>query len=472
METKITSVVNNQGHQYKQWMVALIVNVTLFTYGLQSGWMSPTIELLRSTRNPEGYPFSESMISWIASGMFMASVASTLFYSYIADYFGRRPAMLVIVFTQALTWIIKLVSAHPISLLIARLMSGVASGGIFNVIPIYIKEISEDSIRGALGSTIMIGQGVGYMVMYGLGAYLDYYTILYIVTGIPIASGVLYVFVPESPSYLVKKKKIEEATRNIAYLRGLKETDKIVVEEIAKMQKEEEQYGNLPQISMKDIWRNPVWRRGVIIVVILMTLLDSTGTMAISTYAASIVSVSSDGGSPGLKTLSFPAVMVLGSIISMSVIEKCGRKPLMVISLILTGSSLAVLASVILIQEQGGWVPGWLSIFAIIVALFSYGVGLLPVPYVVMAEIFNFQIRAKITGYNVTLGWFLCFLQIKTFGPISESLGMYTMFFIFSGMCFFGAIVCFIILPETKGKSLEEIEAILVKQKVKESECQ
>ncbi|GBP44336.1 Facilitated trehalose transporter Tret1 [Eumeta japonica] len=465
MSLKDTSSGQSLGSKYRQWMVATVASTSLFTYGLQSGWMSPMIELMKTAQNPQGYPFPDTMLSWIASALCMTASMSTIAFANIADRYGRKAALSAVVITQALGWVLKLVSTHPVSILIARLIAGIVAGGVFNVVSIYLKEISEDSIRGAVGTTVMLGQALGTIVIYTLGSYLGYYTILYIVTWIPIANGIMFLAIPETPSYLVKKNKIEEATKTVAYLRGLSETDQVVVHEINLMKKEEEKYSNLPRVTLRDIWTNLVWRRAVIIVFTLMTLLDTTGTMAISTYAATIVSASSDTSNAQLQTVWFPTVMAVGSLVSMALIERCGRKILMISSLIMTGSSLTVLASVILIQKNEGIVPGWVSVLAIIIALFSYGVGLLPVPYIVMSEIFNFQLRARIMGYVVAYGWFLCFVQVKVFAPISEALGMDTMFFIFAGVCFLGVVICIVLQPETKGKTIEEIEEMLRKNK-------
>ena len=93
-------------------------------------------------------------------------------------------------------------------MIIARLFSGLAAGGCFNVAPIYVKEISQDDIRGILGTFTQLLQTTGILVMYILGAYLDYYTVIMIVMGVPILVALLLLKAPESPAYLVKRGKI------------------------------------------------------------------------------------------------------------------------------------------------------------------------------------------------------------------------------------------------------------------------
>ena len=83
-----------------------------------------------------------------------------------------------------------------------------AAGGSFNVVPIYVKEISQDEIRGILGTFPQILQTTGILVIYLLGAYLDYYTVIISVLGVPVLIALILLKAPESPAYLVKRGKI------------------------------------------------------------------------------------------------------------------------------------------------------------------------------------------------------------------------------------------------------------------------
>lgn len=95
----------------------------------------------------------------------------------------------------------------------ARVFSGVAAGGAFSIIPMFIKEISEDQVRGSTGSLGMVIQSVGFLVVYIMGAYLDYYTIIYVLMAVPLIHILLSFFLPESPSFFVKVGKFEVSFR-------------------------------------------------------------------------------------------------------------------------------------------------------------------------------------------------------------------------------------------------------------------
>jgi MFS transporter, SP family, solute carrier family 2 (facilitated glucose transporter), member 6 len=103
-------------------------------------------------------------------------------------------------------------SANFTVILIARVFAGVPAGGCFILIPMYIKEISQDNIRGSLVALGMLFQNLGILAMYGMGSYLEYYTILWIAVCIPILTIIFMIMAPESPAFLMKTEQVEVST--------------------------------------------------------------------------------------------------------------------------------------------------------------------------------------------------------------------------------------------------------------------
>ncbi|KAL0895014.1 hypothetical protein ABMA27_013484 [Loxostege sticticalis] len=454
------------GRTYVQWLVAILVATTLLNYGLQSGWISPMKKVLQSADSPTGTALTDSEVSWIASTMSIAATFGVSMYAYIADKYGRKIGVIAMVIPQALSWIIALVSTNTAALIVARICAGLPAGGCFNLVPMYVKEISQDNIRGTLVALTMTFQNIGILFMYAMGGYLNYYVILWIVVCVPIVATVLLVVVaPESPDFLVKKGKIEDAARTIAKLRGLDVKDEIVQNEIDFMKNEEHHYKTIENITFWSIFKNKAWRKGFVLCSLILTALDLNGAMSIMTYAWSIMTRSGVTVNPEPQTLSVPVVMILGSFVSMICIEKIGRKPLLAGGFALTCVSWICLGTTLILQEQGAAVPGWVSVVAIVLSVFAYAAGVMPTTYVLLAEIFNFQVRAKLIGIIVTYGWALVAVQLMLYDPISNAFGMYTMFYIFAGVNLAGALLVLIFVPETMGKSVEEIEQLLVGKK-------
>lgn len=104
---------------------------------------------------------------------------------------------------------IRLFNSSATLLIVARVIAGLAAGGCFNIIPMYVKEISQENLTGILGTFPILMHTTGIFLMYVIGAYLDYYTVIIIVTIIPIMTFLAMIKAPESPAFLVKKDKID-----------------------------------------------------------------------------------------------------------------------------------------------------------------------------------------------------------------------------------------------------------------------
>ncbi|KAF9407093.1 hypothetical protein HW555_012770 [Spodoptera exigua] len=350
IEAENVDNVPKKGKTYVQVLVAIVANTTILTYGFQAGWVSPTTKVLQSENSPSGYPLSDYEISWIASAICLAAMFGVSLFTYIVDKYGRRVAILLTAALQAISWILKLSSAHVGVLIIARLFAGLGAGGCYNVVPMYVREISQDDIRGVLGSFII----------------LFHNSVLCLI--------------------------LQEAAKTIAFLRRLDVNDKTIQTEIEYMKNQEVTYASLPKLSFKSLYQNKAWRRGFILNIILMTLRSNSGNMAVLNYAPAILKSAGVTWNPELQMLSFPAVMILASFISMSCVEKFGRKPIITISFAVAVLSHIILATTMLIQHQGGSTPGWLPVLAIVTFFAFFAGGISPMPYIIMTEMFNFQV--------------------------------------------------------------------------------
>nr|XP_004927381.1 facilitated trehalose transporter Tret1-like [Bombyx mori] len=447
-----------RGHTYVQWMVALLANTTLLTYGLQAGWISPMTKTLQSESSPTGAALSDNDISLVASMLCLSAMLGVAMFAYIADTYGRRVCIMTIAALQALSWLVKLCTSSFSGLLIARVLCGIPSGGCFNIIPVYVKEISQDNIRGVLGTLLILMQNVGILSMFALGSRLEYHTVLWIAITVPIATVLLMLKAPESPAFLVKKGNIAKAEATVALLRGLEVTDKIVMSEIETMQNEYSQFKSLPNISFVSIFKQKSWRNGFLLSLTIMSIFSCNGSYAIMTFASAILSSFGVTVSPELQALSFPAVMLLASLLSLFYVERLGRKKILSAAFLVTAGSLVCLATTLLAQQHGWAAPAWLPAAAMVLSLAS---GVSPVPYIIMSEMFHFQIRAKVLACVVTHAWFMSFTQLAAFGPLSAALGLHSTFFAFAAVNLCGALVSLTLLPETKGKTLEQIEISL-----------
>ncbi|CAK1543354.1 unnamed protein product [Leptosia nina] len=454
----VGEISKSRGHTYWQWIFGTIASLGFLIYGLEAAWVSPVTKTLQSPTSPLGYPLSNNAISWIGSISCFASAFFVIPFSYSADRFGRKWVVFAIIIPNALSIILRILVPKLTALLIARALSGIAASGIFVVIPIYVRELCQTNVIGTIGSLNVVLQNTGFLIMYLIGAYFDYYVVLWIYMATVILMTGLLLLAPESPAYLVKRGRIDEAYATVAFLRGLKTEDKEVKTEIEFMQRQEEEFKNLPNITLKEIFQNKAWRRGFIVLILVWFTQTWGGSFSIVTYASAILEATGSDLdiSPQIQSVSFPIVMIIASFTLTLVAERCGRRPLHVGAYLLSAISHTGLGLALLFRTLGYTIPSWLPIVCMIGAVAMYAGGIRPLPYIISIEIFNFQVRAKLMGLIHTFGWTSVSSQLFAFAPLVDSFGLHTTFLIFGLINIFGMVFAAII-PETRGRSDDEI---------------
>ncbi|XP_047520075.1 facilitated trehalose transporter Tret1-like isoform X3 [Pieris napi] len=460
---KIASYILNQtpskGHTYKQWLFVILANFALFVYGAESSWVSPMTKILQAPDSPAGEPLSDYAISWIAGLMCFAAMLGTPIYAYVADNYGRKIAVMCIFYPQAMSWALKLYPT-PVTLTLSRIFGGISAGGCFNVVPMYVKEISQDSIRGVLGSLLILSQNLGVLFMYIIGAYLDYYTVQWAILGLPIVASVLMFIAPEAPVYLVKQGKMDEAIETVASLRGLDKSDKTVQDVVDWMKKEDEESNKTPNIPLTSILIDKKWRRSIIIIFVVTTLYGLSGAFSITVYAFTLLSYAGAEFeiSPEVQSFSFPIVMISASFVLALTIERVGRKPILVGAYMVSAISFSVIATSFLIKNNGGAVPGWLPLSMMISCVFCFAGGIESIIFILIPEMFSFQICGKIMGVFGTYTWFIEFFQLLLYAPIIKLFGYYILFYFYATINLVSGVFILIFIAETKGKTEQEVQ--------------
>ncbi|CAG4939759.1 unnamed protein product [Colias eurytheme] len=464
----MTVKTETNGHTYWQWIFGIIANMGFLVFGLEAAWISPTTKKLQAADSPLGAPLTNQEISLMASINCFSAALVVPIYAIIADRFGRKWAVLFSTIPAFLSIILRLTVPNVIALIIARAVAGISSSGTFAITPIYIRELSQNSLIGILGSISVLMQNLGFLIMYLIGAYFDYFTVLWIFLAFPLAMGVLMLKAPESPAFLVKRGKIDEAYTAIAFLRGLKTDDKEIKTEIEYMQKQEETFKNLPKVDLKAIFKDKAWRHGLLLMFSIFTIYAWNGAFATITYASAILESTGSnlGISPEMQTLSFPIVMIVASLLFTSIAERFNRKPLLIGSFLISAIALVCLGIAMRMQSYGYTIPNWLPVTCLMIVVAFYAGGVRTLPFIILTEMFNFQARAKVMGCISTYAWLTTTSQLFAYTPLTDAFGIYTTFILYGFLNLVGALFTSI-LPETRGKTDEIIRDELANGKKK-----
>ncbi|CAK1543413.1 unnamed protein product [Leptosia nina] len=437
------------------------VVLPVFSYGTGVGWMSPMGPLLMSNESPAEQPVHPDVVSWMASAAYLVGTPAVFLFGYIVDNYGRKKALMLTSLSMAVCWSLKLYSTETWALITARAIVGFGVSGSYVVTPLYIKEISEDSIRGTLGSLVVLSQNLGNLAVYLLGEYLSYHATLWICLAVPLIHLLVFCTMPETPSFLLKTGKVEEARDALAWLRCRQVTDAAVESELQLLLLELEHSKPTRFFStFKDIVSNKCTFRAFRITLIITVARELCGCLAVLHFASTIFSKAGGGLAltPNQQATILGAVQLVGSCTASSLVEKTGRKPLLGMTCLVSGIALTVL---------GGWffaeteAVAWLPICALCLCIYCDAAGLQPVPFVIMTEMFSFQHRGTVTSIVIAFACALVSIELRVFQPLSTAVGIFLVFWLFAGVCIISTVYIALYVPETKMKTMDEIHELL-----------
>ncbi|QAY67265.1 MFS transporter [Paenibacillus protaetiae] len=434
-------------------LVSAIAAIGGLLFGFDTAVVSGAIGFLS-----DRFDLSKFEEGWAVSSLIVGCVVGAGFSGMLSDRFGRKKVLIV----AALLFIIGSIgSAIPDTFsfyVIARMVGGLGIGITSTLCPLYNAEIAPAKYRGRLVALNQLATVAGISLVYFVNSGIagmgddawDVANAWRWMFGVGVVPGLLFMvllfFVPESPRWLIKQGKSLEALNILLKIHGEEDARKEVLE-IKESFKQENS-------SLKQIF-SPGLRVALIVGVVLAVLQQVTGINAVLYYAPEIFQSMGTGTDSSLvQTIFIGVVNVLFTILAIWLIDKVGRK-----LLLLVGSGLMTIClAVIGLAFHTGHTTGPLVLVFILIYVAAFAVSLGPVVWVVLSEIFPNRIRGRATAIASMALWAADYAVSQSFPPLLDSAGPAPTFWIFGVM---GVITFFFtlrVVPETKGKSLEEIE--------------
>ncbi|CAG9570589.1 unnamed protein product [Danaus chrysippus] len=435
------------------------VSIPAFSYGNSIGWMSPMTLLLQSPESPKGVPLTDLEVSCMASLPYVVCIPGTYLMAAIGDRYGRKLALLTMSVTSITIWLLKLCSMNIWVFILARMLVGITMSGACVTCPTYIKEISDNDIRGALGCWGTIFFTMGCLFSYIIGDLCSYRLILLILLLVPVSHFVIFLTMPESPSYLLKKGKDEEASKVLMWLRCRKEYDLAIKEEIEYIKEEQKKDEHQAVFLLKNIGKDNILRRAFYISLVAAMSRELCGSVPILIFAGYIFKISSEGTgielSPNQSSMVLGAVQLLGATLVSAIVERFGRKPLLLATCLLSGTSLCILASWFVFQNFDP--PSWIPVTTLCIVIFCDSCGLLPLTLVLTSEIFSYKYRGIVLATTMALASIADFFQLILFKFLIKVTSACSVFYIYGVISILTAVYVFIKVPETRNRQLEDI---------------
>ena len=348
-------------------------------------------------------------------------------------------------------------------MIIGRLFTGFSTGALAFNLPVYIGEFSSKEIRGILLTLYQVFVKSGVVFVYTLGHFCNVLTMNVISASILVCYAISFIFMPETPTFLVRHQKYDKAEKAVKILRGSQYNAK---SEIFELQRFHELAAKAPKSSFIIEMKKKSTQKAFIIIVFMFFFFQMTGINSIVFYTTTIFIEADISLEASIASIILGIIQVLMSMTTMLFIDKFGRVLLLKISFAIMTVGQAGIGTFFLLKEHEvafldhlGWLPlTSLSIFSI-----GFASGMATIPFILLGEIFSDEAKKIVAPFAQTMNFVTSSAIGFLFPILFKNIGAGCTFYIFAGSCLLGLIFTTFFLPETKGKSLAEIQSMLEK---------
>lgn len=440
------------------YLAAALAAITGLLFGLDTGGISGAILFITQT-----FSLSTLMTEVVTATVLVGAVIGAAVSGRLADTLGRRKLIIImgVVFVigsgaeaaaQTLYW-----------LLAARLVVGFGIGAASFIGPLYIAEIAPKNIRGrlVLFNQIAVTSGIllAYVIDFGFSGVSGNWHWMFLVGVIPGAAlTVGMYFLPESPRWLINHGHKKEAKSVLARVYSTSADAWVVQDELQGITQTVTEQGST---GYRELWK-PALRLALMVGVGLAILQQITGINTIIYYTPIILHdigyVGSSHSAQILVGVEVTAVNLAATIVAAWLIDKTGRRTLLQTGVVIMGVSLGVLGATLLMPTVKDH-ASWILIASIMAYVAGFAIGLGPVFWLLISEIYPLRVRAKAMSIATIFNWGFNLLVALTFLSMLQALGQPLTFFLFGGVSIATFFFSYFLVPETRGRSLEEIEA-------------
>jgi len=429
-------------------LIACIAAISGFLGGYNSAVIAGALEFIA-----QEFALTAFMQGAIVSSILVGAIIGAVNSGKLATRFGQKPVLMGAAVVFILCSLGCMVAASAYQLIAWRTVLGLAVGISLTVGPLYISETAPARIRGALVSSIQLALTIGilfsYFADFAFTAEGDWRAMLGLGSLPALFLLVGMFFLPESPRWLILKGRKQEALKIYEKIQGKPWDD-------TDLRLGEDDSGE--KAEWQDLLNSRV--RPVLFIAAGMFLFQNfSGIDAILYYAPVVFKNAGLEGADSeiLATAGLGAMNVLATILALWLVDKIGRRPLLLTGLVPMIVSLSVL-SLMLSFSSPSQMTQWLSIISLSIFVIFYAISLGLLPYVIMSEVFPAKVRGMGMGLATATGWGINCLVTLFFLPAVEWVGQGPVFGFFAAICAVSFVFSYFLVPETKGRTLEHIE--------------
>ncbi|CAB3384187.1 Hypothetical predicted protein [Cloeon dipterum] len=455
---------------YREIRAAFVANLAVIHPGMMFSFSA--MALPEMLADDSVIKITTEQASWIASIASFATPAGCLFGAFIMDRFGRKFALVFLSIPCILGWLsvgaAGFVAPHVSNdfalniIYCGRMLKGFGTGIVAGASRIYTSEISTPRLRGTLTALASLGVSTGVLIGYSLGA-LFYWPVVAVLSAlIPLASVTLtLIYLPESPTWYLTKKRSAEARLALQKVRDPALPAEKVDAELAHLG------GVLESGGTHSTWHElskGSSLKPLALVIFYFFTYQFSGISVLTFYNVQIVESTGANVDSSMAAVCFGVIRLVFNVIGCYLLTFCGRRFLTIASGVASGTAMLTLGVHHYLDATGivaseAWLWRYLPILSIVFFYVSYSMGYLLVPWVLTGEIYPAKIRGLLGGITTCFAHSFLFAAVKSFPYLMENVGFHGSFCFYGCTVAFGSIILFILLPETRGRTLLQIES-------------
>uniref|UniRef100_A0A1B0D0W2 Facilitated trehalose transporter Tret1 n=1 Tax=Phlebotomus papatasi TaxID=29031 RepID=A0A1B0D0W2_PHLPP len=433
-------------------ILSLCVSLGYFGIGLVRGFSAPAIPSIRDTF-PELLP-GVHIETWVSSVPPLGAFFGSLVTAVLMHRMGRKFSVLLAAPIWVVSWAFIALSQRWEIIMTGRILSGISVGVTLPSAQIYVSECSDPKIRGVLASFPSIAMSLGIVFSYVIGSFLTWRQQAWFGCGVAVIQFLAIVFLPESPVWLKSKKKIPEADNAAEWL---------ALSGFTTDADQANQVKAYKSYSIRALCRRTVLLP-LAVGLVLLVIQQLSGIDAVIFFTVEIFRSAGSSINGNIATIIVGLVQLLSNFASLIVVDRFGRKPLLIVSGALMSMSMTSMGFAFNLTDHGNHNYGFLPLVSLIVFMIGFSVGFGCIPFLLMGEIFPTKQRSILSSFAGSFNLLIMFLVIFTYHPLQHAITTAGTFWAYAIMCLCGVIFVIFFVPETKGRDLESITLLFQKK--------
>ncbi|WP_295516897.1 sugar porter family MFS transporter [uncultured Pseudomonas sp.] len=443
--------------QPKAIFACLMAALAGLMFGLDIGVISGATKFIQ-----QEFQISDQVIEWIVSSMMAGAALGALGAGSLSAKLGRKKSLMLGAILFVVGSVLCGLATSPTMLIFARFLLGLAIGIASFTAPLYLAEVAPENIRGSMISLYQLMITAGILIAFLSNTAFSYYEAWRWMLGIIAIPGVLFLIgvfaLPDSPRWLIMAGRKQEAIQVLHKLRG---DEKVIQQEVQEI---EEQL-KVPQKGWSLFKENPNFRRSVGLGVLLQVVQQFTGMNVVMYYAPRIFEgMGYDTAAQMWFTAAVGLTNVLATFIAIFLVDKWGRKPILYTGFVVMAVGLGVVGTML---GMGNLSHGQQTFTVVMLLIFIVGFAMSagPLIWTLCSEVQPLKGRDFGIGCSTFTNWIANMIVGATFLTMLGTLGQGTTFWIYAGLNVVFIFLVFLLVPETKGVTLERIERNLMQGK-------